>query len=269
MYCITEKGIITEAEFLHETLNLESSVYEVIRVKDGIALFLEDHYLRLKNSLNLSNTDFDFPYDEFKKKIGELISLNQKKEGNIKFVLSAENLELNWAFAFIPHSYPTQEDYASGVSVGLLSAERINPSAKIIQSNLRAKANQIITENRYYEVILVDKDGMITEGSRSNVFFVKDGVFYTAPASKILEGITRSKVLECLQKLNFKVVEESVYASQIKEFDAIFLTGTSPKVLPISRVENYIFETDSKLVRKLIDCYDLMILDYIEKEKYS
>jgi len=267
MYYVTEKGILSDLVFSPDNLNADSSVYEVIRVKDGIALFLEDHYSRLKNSISTQNMDSVFSFSEFKNKIVELISINKITEGNIRFVLSANKSEINWAFAFIPHSYPSQEEYRLGVPTGLLFAERENPNAKIIQSNLRDKANQMIKEKLLYEVLLVDRDGMITEGSRSNVFFVKNGVFYTEAAAKILPGITRAKVMECIQSLSYKVIEQSVSVNEIIEFDAVFLTGTSPKVLPVRSIEKTIFGTDNEFVLELIDRYDLMIADYLKNEK--
>jgi len=113
---------------------------------------------------------------------------------------------------------------------------------------------------------LVDRDGMITEGSRSNVFFVKGDVFYTAPASMVLEGITRQKVIECLTKLAFPVVEQAVKGNEIDKFDAAFLTGTSPKVLPVSAVGKQMFDVRNNAILKLMDIYNQMIQNYIRNE---
>ena len=35
-----------------------------------------------------------------------------------------------------------------------------------------------IEDNGVYEVLLVNKDGLITEGSRSNIYFIKYDSFY-------------------------------------------------------------------------------------------
>jgi len=125
----------------------------------------------------------------------------------------------------------------------------------------------MIEELKLYEVLLVDRDGNITEGSRSNVFFVKAEVFYTAPESKVLVGITRQKVIECLRQLNFKLVEKSVSAVEISQFDAAFLTGTSPKVLPVNSIGKQVFNTQTVVLQKLMKSYDESIATYIEKAK--
>jgi branched-chain amino acid aminotransferase len=262
---ITDHGIVAEADFRKELSISGQSVYEVIRVIDGVALFLEDHFERLMKSFEILELSPEMDYAGFSLKIDELIQLNQKTEGNVKFLYTSEGNLITWSFSFIPHSYPSPKDYLYGVKTGLLRAERENPNAKVVQQTVRERADQLIAEQSLYEVLLVDRDGLITEGSRSNVFFVKDEVFYTAQASKVLVGITRQKVMECLNELNFRVTEEAVAASRIYQFDAVFLTGTSPKVLPVRTVGNHVFDSKPACVRRLMDVYDDRINQYIQK----
>ena len=266
---ITEKGILNTTEYSAEMLNSDHSVYEVIRIIDGIALFLEDHFARLTSSLQIRGFQFEMDISEFKFKISELIKLNHRQNGNVKFVFSLDGDEFRWVFAFIPHSYPDPEVYLLGVSTNLHFAERENPNAKVIQNMVRQGANQMIADQELYEVLLVDRKGMITEGSRSNVFLVKDEVFYTAPASSILAGITRLKVLECLKELGYSITEKAVHVNEINLFDAVFLTGTSPKVLPVNAIGKQLFNTQLTCVKKLIDYYNNKIDQYIKSEKYS
>ncbi len=261
---ITNQGIIGGNEFSMEIFNTEQSVYEVIRMMDGVALFLEDHFHRLQKSMTMSGFLLDFGFEEFSRKTTELACLNRRSEGNIKFVYFVAREGFAWAFAFIPFSYPKSDEYAAGVATALLFAERENPNAKVIQNEVREKANQMIAEKKIYEVLLVDREGFITEGSRSNVFFVKDGTFYTAPASMVLEGITRQKVVQCINELGFHLVEQAVRASEISSYEAVFLTGTSPKVLPVKSVGNQMFSVENHLVVKLMEQYDNMITQYIQ-----
>ncbi len=267
MYFITESGLIPEVHFSFEILNSERAVYEVVRVKDGVALFLSEHFERLSDSMKHSNADPVWSYTEFKGNIDELIRVNKKTEGNIKIVVFPDGQRSTYVFAFIPHSYPSPEMYQAGVKVGLLNAERENPNAKIIQTKLRDRANQIIIENQFYEVLLVNQEGTITEGSRSNVFFLKGDVFYTAPESKVLAGITRSKVIECIREMGFTLVEESVTAEAVPNFDAVFLTGTSPKVLPVSHIGGHSFAVKYPQLEMLMSRYDQMVENYILQAK--
>ncbi len=266
---LTNKGRIKESELPAKILYSDQSIYEVIRLIDGVALFLEDHYHRLKNSMKIQGNSFDMEFWKFKQIIAELVSLNHQTEGNIKFVYTGLQDANQWIFSFIPHDYPYPEDYLKGISTGLLYAERQNPNAKVILQSVRERADQLLADRLVYEVLLVDHEGCITEGSRSNVFFVEGEVFYTAPASKVLEGITRQKVLECLDELSFPVKMEAVRADQIGSFDAVFLTGTSPKILPVRSIENQVFSVQLSCVQKLMERYNQKIENYIQNEKNS
>ncbi len=263
-YIITNNGNLFHSEFNAALFNSDRSVYEVIRIIDGIALFLEDHFARLVSSIGMSSLHFEMDFPEFRHNITELVRLNQTENGNVKFVLAEFGKVNHWSFSFIPHSYPDTNDYERGVNTELLFAERENPNAKIIQNIVRDKANQLIADQTIFEVLLVNRDGLITEGSRSNVFFVKGNRFYTAPAYQVLVGVTRLKVLECLTELGFTIVEEAVLASEINTFDAVFLTGTSPKVLPVRSVGKQVFNTQLPVVKELMNQYNNVIANYIK-----
>ena len=70
-----------------------------------------------------------------------------------------------------------------------------------------------------------------------------------------------------MRQLNFKLVEKSVSAAEISQFDAAFLTGTSPKVLPVNSIGNKLFDTQLGALQKLMNSYDDRIETYIKKAK--
>ena len=266
-FIITHKGVLHQAVGNVLPFTTHQPVYEVIRVIDGIALFLEDHFERLRISVQIHGLHFEMEFPEFRQNILELTKLNGKQNGNVKFILTEVEKKINWSFSFIPHNYPTSNDYRNGVATGLLYAERENPNAKVIQNAVSKKANQLIADKILFEVLLVNQNGLITEGSRSNVFFVKGERFYTAQASKVLVGVTRKKVLECLDKLGFTTFEEAVSTSELGAFDAVFLTGTSPKVLPVHCIDNIHFAAKNTFVEQLMIRYDLMIESYLKAHR--
>ncbi|HLN73704.1 MAG TPA: aminotransferase class IV [Prolixibacteraceae bacterium] len=266
-FAITDTGIIDTNKVPVFTVNTDRSVYEVIRLIEGIALFLEDHFARLLHSARISGIQLNMQLSEFDQAIEKLIITNHQNTGNIKFLLTVTNNMNHWSLSFIPHSYPTDNDYQQGVPTGLLYAERSNPEAKVIQRSVREKADQMIADRKLYEVLLVDRNGLITEGSRSNVFFIKGNRFYTAPAAMVLSGVTRKKVLECLHELNYPVIELAVPAQEVSNYEAVFLTGTSPKVLPIDAIDNCHFKTDHPLMKALMDYYNKKLDEYILSKK--
>ncbi len=242
--------------------NTGIEVYEVVRVAAGIPLFVEDHLKRFYHSAWLLHLEIPYSPEQIGLLLKELIKVNQVREGNIRF---------SWCFKptgrfhayFIPHFYPGEEMISKGVSCGLCLAERQDPNAKVVQTNLRGKANRMMEEEGYYEVLLVNRDGRITEGSRSNVFFVQDGIFVTAPAEEVLPGITRQKVIELLAGSGYALKELSLSSAELPHVQAAFLTGTSPKILPIRSIGDLTLPVDHPGVAYLQSEYNKLIDRYL------
>lgn len=237
----------------------EGGIYEVLRVVNGVPLFLEDHLKRFYHSAEIAGKSILFSNSEIQSFLKQLIKHNLVQDGNI-LISCKTNLK---AF-FIAHKYPTTIQYEQGVSCGVLHAERVNPNAKVFQTTVRQKADKLIAENSLYEVLLVDQEKFVTEGSRTNVFFVKDNSIVTPEANKVLLGITRQKTIQCAAELGLSIIEKEVSIENLAEFEAIFLTGTSPKLLPVKSIGRLEFNTDNLVLRKLIEQYNFKIQQYIK-----
>lgn len=124
-------------------------------------------------------------------------------------------------------------------------------------------ANEFAMQNNCYETILL-RDGVVTEASHCNVFFVKDGIVYTHPANEhILNGITRQIVLEMCDNLNIKVIEEGILFNSIAAMDEAFLTGTSTQIAAIKCIDGHYFYTDNNIgpvTRRLQEAYCVLKL---------
>lgn len=236
----------------------EKGIYEVIRVIDGIPLFFEDHYARFCKSAEIAGITLGFEETELFWLLRKLIEKNATKGGNI-LISKDKNLVAH----FISHKYPTDEMYNEGVVCRLLFAERMNPNAKILHTEARLKANKLLAESGCYEVLLVDHNGFVTEGSRSNVFFVSGDKIFTAPGSQVLLGITRQKAIETARSLQTEVIEKEIHIFEIQQFDAAFITGTSPKILPIRQIEEIQLDPQNRLISRLMIAFDERITDYV------
>ena len=70
-------------------------------------------------------------------------------------------------------------------------------------------------------------------------------------------------------ELDYAIIEEAVSASDAGEFDAVFLTGTSPKVLPVNSIDDNQFSVDHSCVTQLMAHYDLKIEAYLKSYRVS
>jgi branched-chain amino acid aminotransferase len=252
------------SEFSEEIINTGKSVYEVIRVIKGVPLFIEEHLNRMEKSTSLINKDMLLSKDEITSTIKTLIERNKVYEGNIKLIFNYKDGMSTSLCYFIKHSYPSEELYSTGVDTILFHDERDNPNAKIVNVTLRERVQKELELKDAYEAILVDNDGYITEGSKSNIFLVRDEEVITAPASMVLEGVTRKVLMEIFKTLGIGLSEERVRYDTLKNFDGLFISGTSPKVLPIRKVDEAIYKSAAnEVIKKITHSYDERIQEYI------
>jgi branched-chain amino acid aminotransferase len=134
-------------------------------------------------------------------------------------------------------------------------AERKDPESKVINHKLRSSIYHKLIHDGGYEALLVNENNQITEGSRSNVFFMKGDTLFTAPDSAVLNGITRKHILEICSENNIRVDFLCVNAEEITQYDAVFMTGTSPSVLPFYCIDNKLFNVKIPMIERLRNLY--------------
>ena len=254
-----------DCDFIDKNIFEEkTTVYEVFRVINGIPLFLDVHLQRLNQSLVQIGVHPDaFPIvSTLPGVISRLIELADIQSRNIEIALVFSrdlNLLVHSLVYTIASHYPNEELYNTGARTMVYFAARENPSAKVKDQPLREAADIIIKKRNLFEVVLVDKYGRITEGSRTNIFFVKGDALFTAPDRMVLKGITREKVFDICHQHGITVNESPIAYDKIESMDAAFLTGTSPKVLPVSALEDTTYPAHNLLVRSIMAEYDQMI----------
>ena len=247
------------------------SLYEVFRIIKGIPLFWEDHIARLYRTSEITGMDIWHKESDIRGFVDDLVSMNEVEEGIIKLVFNYQredtHVEKNFLVYFVEPIYPSPEQYKEGVHGILFQASRVNPTAKVINQNLRIAVYKQLIEKGAYEALLVDSEGKITEGSRSNIFIIRDGEVITAPDTVVLSGIARKKVIDTCQMENIPLTYKCIHIEEMKMMDAIFMTGTSPRVLPFSQVAEYTFDSNDPVLTKISNGYNKVIRNYIDKKK--
>ncbi|NJD01465.1 MAG: aminotransferase IV, partial [Ruminiclostridium sp.] len=180
------------------------SVYEVIRLIDGVPLFLEDHYERMRSSIRDSGSEPGFSLNALDGWIKKTAGANGKLNCNVKIMVMLTDGGKQILMYISKSYYPDAEMIEKGVKVGLLKLERENPNIKLINQANREAADKKIREGGYFEVLLCNNNGNITEGSKSNVFFVKEDRIFTAPGTHVLKGITRKYVIEACRSAGYE-----------------------------------------------------------------
>jgi branched-chain amino acid aminotransferase len=250
------------------TFETGSCYYEVLRVMNGNCLFIEDHLNRLQTSVSLSGSKYTFQIQEVSAIIKELIRKNKLINGNIRLVMQEREGHPPVLYTYcIPHSYPSGDLYERGVPTAIFKIVRNDPNIKRYNHNYQQQVRDFIQNRNIYEALLQDDMNCITEGSKSNVFFIRNECVLTAPGEKVLKGITREKVILLCSKLNYKLIECPISIDTLTSMQAVFLSGTSPKILPVNRIDQIAYSTGHAMVKNLMAAYDDLIQEDISRWK--
>jgi branched-chain amino acid aminotransferase len=117
-------------------------------------------------------------------------------------------------------------------------------------------ADQLIKKKNVYEVVLITPDGFLLEGSRSNIFGIRRGILFTPKQKFVLPGITRQIVIELANENDIPVREVPIHKEELYDFQSFFITGTSPGILSVNKIDSLIFNCFSapcEMLRKSFD----------------
>lgn len=107
----------------------------------------------------------------------------------------------------------------------------------------------------FFDALFRNERNEVTEGSITNVFFVKRGRVITPPVgSGLLPGITRMQVFSVAGALSVPIAECRVMPSDLDEFDGAFVTNSVVGILPVNNLADTAYEV-TETVRDLKDAY--------------
>lgn len=239
----------------------EITSYEVIRIINRKPLFLSDHFARFENTLASVDNNIKVNNIEFGSMLYKCICDNNIENGNIKIeaIYDRESKALQYICHEIPHHYPTAEQYEYGVPTKTFAYERQNPHNKIWNQNLRDTVDKFIADNQIYEAIYVNSNNHVTEGTRSNIFFFYGDILISAKEKDILKGVTRKYIIDTAKRNGLKYKEMDIDINEISVFESAFISGTSPKILPISSINDVTYHVKNENLRMLMQKFNEVI----------
>lgn len=236
--------------------------YEFIRIVQGVPLFWEEHLARLSVSIAGILELPDTLYADSRR----LIDANGLMAANLRLVLYDHQVVIH----LTPSNYPPAELFDRGVPTGILNWERLNPNVKIIRSDYKAAIAARFAEpgpyGRFYELLLADSQGCLTEGSRSNLFLIRGNQVLSAPENRILKGVTRKHVIEAIKTSGAELVEEMQTLADIRagSCEAAFLSSSPFDILPISSIEEIeLSSTENAMLRRIDQAYRAIVASYV------
>ncbi len=223
-------------------------IYEVVRWYGNDFLDMQGHLARLKRSLR----ELELVWNEserFPEICKKLVTVNNLEKSSVLVYM-----QVTRGAAKRTHTFPSPPVnptiYAFARSFIPESAGKEDGIKVMLTDDIRWKrcdiksvsllANTIGFEHAVregFDECIYSRDGAITEGSHSNIFFVMDNILYTHPESEyVLSGITRKNVLSLALSAGIMVKEEAIHSIDIPQTDESFITNTSAEVTPVIRI---------------------------------
>jgi D-alanine transaminase len=231
------------------------SIYEVWSVRGGKLLDEDGHFFRLERSLSELRIENPRTRASYRLVIGDLLRRNRINDGLVYLQVSRGVARRDHAFprhrvrpTIVLTAKPmdveaAEQRAAAGIAVVTLEDIRwARCDIKTVNLLPNVLAKQHAVEAGAGEAWLVDRDGMVTEGSSSNAWIItSDGVLITRPADHaILCGITRMRIFQCAQSLGFATEERAFSLDEAKLARESFITSASSFVTPVVKIDEKI-----------------------------
>lgn len=243
-------------------------VYEVVRVYGGRPYLMDAHLARLRRGLRALRIEYD-DLQAVRRAVDRLLDSNDViGHGMLYLQITRGAAPRHHAFpgdasptvyvAARPLTPHPEEYWLDGVDAITVPDNRwARCDIKSIALLPNVMANQAAHEAGAFEALYV-KDGVVVEGSHSNVWGVHRGRLVTYPASNyILAGITRGRVFELAEQLGIEAAEGMIYHDALFDLDEVFLSGTTTEIMPIVRVDGreIVDGEPGPVTRKIQDAY--------------
>lgn len=237
-----------EPVYLDRAFYFGDGVYEVLRSYDGRIFALEEHLARFSRSLAAIGVD-RVNIDDVRRRVRQAFEKARIADARIYFHITRGSAPRShsWTDDIEPNFFLTitalGDDTAAkknGIAVSTFPDWRWK-RCDIKSLNLLANvlARQDAVKKGAEEAILVDENGLITEGSSSSFFAISRGVLQTAPLScNILPSITRDYVLRAAEAANLPVLEKSLTPEEARSADELFTAVTTRDIIPVVKFDD-------------------------------
>ena len=242
---------------LTHTLHYGLGVFEGVRAyktNEGTAIFrLKEHTDRFFNSAHILG--MKMPYDKnviidaHKKAVKEnklesayirpMAFYGAEAMGISAKALSTHVIVAAWEWG----AYMGKEALENGIRVKTSSFSRHHVNVTMCKAKANGNymnsilAHQEAIQDGYDEALLLEVNGLVTEGSGENIFIIKNHKLITPDLTSALEGITRDTIIQIANDLKIPVIEKRITRDEVYTADEAFFTGTAAEVTPIKELD--------------------------------
>ncbi len=266
--CLDGKIVPTQNRLLHSLkpgVLKAKGVFETMLCHRFKIYAFDEHLKRLKKGLVALNIEWSVD----KKNIERLIKSFLKKESfyfaRARLSVWEKNGRVHYAIVLQSAGLP-KESFKVMIS-RFRRLKTPTSHLKTLDYAVFYQALQEVQNKNHDEAILLNPQGNIVEGARTNIFFIKNKKLYTPRLSAgCLAGIARKRVLKTAQELNISYRETNCTVGDLCDADEAFVTNAIVGIVPIQKLgESKFYHLGKKtLTKRLQKEYQALLAKTLE-----
>jgi branched-chain amino acid aminotransferase len=222
-------------------------LFETLRADGGRVHFLPEHLERLKASAQSFRLPFPDAFS-WAERLGRVLTANGLTRGpaRIKILLTrglAPGLGLPdcrpslviWANPYTP---PTSAEYAAGWPVVVFPEGRSTFMGrhKSLSYLFYLAARQYALDNGAKEALVLEADGLVSEGAATSLIYLHEGQLYTPEAPSALPGITLAVLRRGLLARGETLEARSTSVTQLQAAQGLWLANSLMGLMPVAAI---------------------------------
>ena len=240
-----------------DTFSFSSGLYETFRTLDFKPVFLQPHLDRLFSSANRIGLNIEFTQSDILNMLSKVIRDFQDPNQRVRILAVPNKLIVYTSYLNLdPSIY-------NGVCVITIEASRAQPEIKTTDYHACLTAWKAAVNAGCFEAILMDGSGILYEGSRSNLFWVKDAKLFTRKED-VLPGTTRQIIIN---HSSVSIQYNTLNSMDLSNIDEVFLTNSGSGIIPVTSINNKNVGNGSVgiITRQLLSKYNEWMLKEIAR----
>ena len=241
---------------LSHGLHYASGVFEGERSYGGNIFKLREHTERLLASGRILGFEIPYSAEEIDAACQAVLAANGLTDGYVRPIawrgteqlsVSAQQTRIHLAIACWAWPNLFGEDRMKGVRLGMGKWKRPHPETAPTASKaaglymIGTLSKHAAEAEGYYDALMLDWRGQVSEATGANIFFVMDGEVHTPIPDCFLDGITRRTVMGIARRHQMKVVERVIMPEEMAHATEVFLAGTAAEVTPVREIAGQVY----------------------------
>ncbi len=235
-------------------------VFETMRAQNGKVNFLATHLRRMSRGLKVLHLPPTIYHLKIYLNILELLKLNRLKTARVRLMIWRKGKILHHAIVAQPLERLTAAQYRKGFSASLTNGHHRETCVPIksLDYGIFREGLRKARSAGFDEALFVNRKGELVEGSRTNIFLVKDNCLLTPPiASGCLPGVMRQQVISAARRLKIRCAAKPLNAQDLLTADEAFVTNALLGIMPLTGLDKQKINTGNPgpITRRLARFY--------------